>query len=149
MKELKPQLDRFKQNITTTTIDGDPGETGRRTVLTRYAHQLLAPPPILVNGLRSAMEEIEKQSEALLAKGVTARFVDKAGDSGEVVRLIERLREAVMHYQVSGNWFVASSAIHIGGQISQQQAIYDRIINLTVRIYRSASVLHADDWLFN
>ena len=35
---LKPQLDRLKQTITTTTVDGDPEETERRTELTRYAH---------------------------------------------------------------------------------------------------------------
>jgi hypothetical protein len=44
IEDLKPQLDRFKQNVTTTTIDGDPGETERRKELTRYARRLLASP---------------------------------------------------------------------------------------------------------
>jgi len=47
------------------------------------------------------LEEIEKRSKALLEKGKTARFLDKGRDSGEVVKLVERLRDAITHYQVS------------------------------------------------
>ena len=56
------------------------------------------------------MEEIERQSQELLAKSTAVRFVDKAGDSGEVVKLVERLGEAITHYQVSENLFVAPNA---------------------------------------
>ena len=98
--DLEPRLTRFKQNITTTTIDGDPGETGRRKELARYAHRS-SPSPTSLSDLRSTLEDIEKRSQALLAKGTAARFVDKGGDSGEVVKLIERLQEAITHYQVS------------------------------------------------
>ncbi|KAF9645965.1 hypothetical protein BDM02DRAFT_382706 [Thelephora ganbajun] len=94
IKDLKPQLDRFKQSITTTPVDGDPEETGR------------------CKELISALEEIEKRSRELLAKGTAVRLADE--DSGEVAILVERLREAFTHYQ-----------------ISQQQAIYGRIANLT------------------
>ena len=38
-----------------------------------------------------------------MAKGTATRFVDKAGDSGEVAKLIERLREVIVNYQVSEN----------------------------------------------
>ena len=85
----------------------------RRTELTRYARRLLAL-PALANGLHSTLEEIEKRSQELLAKGTATRFVDKAGDSGEVVRLIERLRQAITHYQVSQIYFFVSSATHVG-----------------------------------
>ena len=37
----------------------------------------------------------------LLEKGVAARLIDKADDSKEVARLVERLREAIAIYQVS------------------------------------------------
>ena len=100
LKDLEPRLTRFKQNIITTPIDGDPEETGRRKELTRYAHQSF-PSPTSVNNPRSALEEIEKRSQTLLAKGAAARFVDKAGDSDEVMKLIERLQEAINDYQVS------------------------------------------------
>jgi len=90
----------------------------------------------LINGLCSALEDIERQSLELLGKGTVARFMDKAGDSGMVAGLIERLREAITNYQVSKNRPVSSSATNAIGQISQQQAIYDRITNLTVSICR-------------
>lgn len=35
--DLIPQLDRLKQHITTTTVEGDPEETNRRGGLARYA----------------------------------------------------------------------------------------------------------------
>ena len=129
MEGLKPQLERLNRVITTTTIDGDPEETTRRTELTRYARQLFAL-PALINRLFSTLAEIERRSQELLAKGTAARFVDKARDSGEVVKLIERLREAIKHYQASENcsWHCIKLTV---GQVSQQQAIYDRITNLT------------------
>ena len=72
----------------------------------------------------------------LLAKGTAARFVDKGGDSDEVVKLIEQLQEAIAHYQVSNHMVVASSIADMEQQISQQQAIYDRITDLTVSSFR-------------
>ncbi|KAF9649401.1 hypothetical protein BDM02DRAFT_3186299 [Thelephora ganbajun] len=95
IRGLKPQLDRLKQTVTTTT-KGDPEETGRR------------------EELASALEEIEKRSRELLAKGTVTQFVNKKGDSKEVARLAERLQEAINHYQ-----------------ISQRQAVYNQIANLT------------------
>ena len=38
--------------------------------------------------------------------------MDKAEDSGEVVKLVGRLGEAITHYQVSENWSVASNTTH-------------------------------------
>lgn len=46
------------------------------------------------------LEEIGLQSLALLAKGKTARVLDKTRDSGEVIKLVERLRQATLIYQV-------------------------------------------------
>ena len=51
----------------------------------------------------SALEEIEKRSQALLEKNIAVRFLDKAKDSQEVVGLVEQLRAAIVYYQVSGN----------------------------------------------
>ena len=56
---------------------------------------------ILANLLCSTLERIERRSQELLAKGTAARFVDKSADSGEVARLVDELREAITHYQVS------------------------------------------------
>ena len=114
--------------------DGDQAEKQRRLELSRYARRSLTL-PILVNGILSALEEIDRRSRALLEKGIATRFVDKGEDSKEVARLVERLREAITHYQVSENYWVASSKTQTEGQISQQQAIYDQITNLTVRTF--------------
>jgi hypothetical protein len=141
IEDLIPHLKRFKQYANAAIFDGDQAEKKRRSELSRYARRLLAT-HALVDGLRSALKEIEKRSRDLLAKGTVARFADKDADSREVARLVERLREAIIHYQVSENCFFASSIPHVGGQISQQQEIYDKIINLTVRIPACLSPLH-------
>ena len=78
-----------------------------------------APQPFIIhvyiNGHRSTLEEIEKRSQVLLAKRVAARFMDKEADSKEVVRLVERLREAITFYQVSEGWIVSPDDAHTGG----------------------------------
>ena len=114
--------------------------------MTRYARQLFAL-PALIDRLFSTLAEIERRSQELLAKGTAARFVDKAGDSGEVAKLIERLREAIIHYQVSENYFQHRIQL-TAGQVSQQQAIYDRITDLAVSDFQFLSALHADNRLF-
>ena len=58
------------------------------------------------NIMFSALEEIGKRSQALLDKKTTARFLDKAEDSQEVVTLVEQLRTAIVYYQVSGNYMM-------------------------------------------
>jgi len=100
-----------------------------------------------VNGPCSALQEIEKRSKELLEKGRVARFLDKGRDSGEVAKLIERLRDAIIRYQVSEDRFVPSNTTYTVGQISQQQAIYDQIIDLTVRVFRLAFTFYTDDVL--
>jgi hypothetical protein len=82
--------------------NGDKTEKKRRSELFRYARRFLATLALL-DGFRSALGRIEKRSRDLLAKGKAARFMDKGADSGEVARLVERLREAITHYQVSEN----------------------------------------------
>ena len=78
---LKPQLDRLKRNVVTTTIDGDPEEIERRSELTRYARQLFTP-PTLANRFRSALEEVEKRSKELLGKSDGSSVRGQAGGFG-------------------------------------------------------------------
>jgi len=114
-------------------VDGDQAEEKRRLELSRYAPRLLAT-FALTSGLCSVLEEIENRSQALLAKGNAARFLDKGEDSKEVAKLIKQLQEAITHYQVSEDWIVVLNAVDVEEKISQQQAIYNQITNLTVRI---------------
>ena len=44
--------------------------------------------------------------------------MDKAGDSAEVVKLVERFREAITHYQVSECCLVGPSMTHIRADIA-------------------------------
>ena len=134
VKDLIPLLERFKQTIAATKANGDQAENQRNSEFSRYARRSLTT-LVLIDLLLSVLEEIEKRSRALLEKGAAARFVDKGGDSVEVTRLIDRLREAITHYQVSESRLFPSSTAHAEGQISQQQAIYDQITNLTVRTH--------------
>jgi len=96
----------------------------------------------------SALEEIEKRSRAMLAKSAATRFIDKGEDSKEVARLIEELRDVLSHYQVSGNLDILSSSADIRGKISQQQAIYNQITDLTVSILRIVSACRSDNQFF-
>jgi hypothetical protein len=60
--------------------------------------------------------KIEEISQKLLAKGSIARFVDKGEDSNTVAKLIERLREAILFYQVSEDRTSVPSTIDIGSR---------------------------------
>ena len=83
------------------------------------------------NVRRSTFEKIEELSQKLLAKGTIARFADKGEDSKIVARIIERLREAIVCYQVGG--YCTQRRVSLTGeQISQQQAIYHQITHLAV-----------------
>ena len=47
-----------------------------------------------------ALDDIGKRSVALLEKGKIVRVLDKGRDSEEVIKLIEKLRQAILVYQV-------------------------------------------------
>ena len=47
VEDLIIQLDSFRQNITTKTVDGDPEETNRRRGLIRYVYTLMTTRPFL------------------------------------------------------------------------------------------------------
>ena len=95
-------MDRFKKNITTTTVDGDPEETKRRMELTKYVHRLITA-PVIPNLRCSTFKIIENISYDWSAKSAVARFADKGEDSKMVARLVERLREAIVCYQVGNH----------------------------------------------
>ena len=100
VEELIPQLERFKQNITTPIVEGDPEESDRRSGLAGYVPQL-ATAVITTNHNSSTFKHIEELSYKLLEKGAIPRFVDKGEDAKVVTKLIDQLREALNCYQVS------------------------------------------------
>jgi len=123
--------------MSTAVVGGDQAEKERWSELSRYAHRSLTSthcPPTPLNGLRSALEEIERRSRVLLEKHTAARLLDKGEDSKEVARLIDGLREAITHYQVSENGLLGQVLQRLTRrQISQQQAIYHQVTDLAVR----------------
>ena len=113
IENLVPQLDRFKQSITTAVDDKDPEETTRRRRLIRCVQWSIV--AVITSNCRSStFKEVEHFSKKLLAKNVFARLADKGEDSKVVTRLIERLREAIFCYQV-GDGFPQCQASFIGG----------------------------------
>ena len=102
VEELIPLLERFRQIIIVTKNDGDRAESQRRSEFSRCVPPI-AHHTVSVYPLPSALEDIEKRSRVLLEKRAVAQLVEKGEDSAEVARLVERLREAVTHYQVSAS----------------------------------------------
>ena len=101
--------------------------------LTTYVDRLI--PARTAPDLRcSTLKKVEELSQKMLAKSIIARFTDKGEDSKMVAKLIERLREAIVCYQVGNHCASALSIIDRKGQVSQQQAIYRQITHLTVRL---------------
>ena len=90
--------------------------------------------PSALNGCCSVFGEIEEQSQTLSAKGDIARFADKEEDTKVVAKLVERLQEAIVCYQVHKDYTLASSITDMEEQVSQQQSIYHQVANLTVRV---------------
>ena len=93
-------MDLFKKDISTTGVDKDSEETDRRAELARYAPIGNGAVMITSNRHCSTFKKIEEDSKEILAKNPVARFIDKGGDSGNVARYIERLRKALLRYQV-------------------------------------------------
>jgi hypothetical protein len=87
------------------------------------------------NGHRSAFKAIEEMSQKMLTKSAIARFADKGEDFKVVVGLVERLREAIICYQVGEQLPLTLGIVdRLEEQVSQQQAIYHQITHLAVRL---------------
>ena len=77
----------------------DREEVERRSQLEKFVSSRTFVYIKLILRYRS-LEDIETRSRALLEKGKVARVLDKARDSGEVIGLVEKLRQAILVYQV-------------------------------------------------
>ena len=96
--DLIPWLIKLKDSVTTASADGNHEETKRREQLI----QCVASSLHCRFGLTvcRSLEDIERRSQALLAKGKAARILDKTQDSGTIIKLVEDLRQAILIYQV-------------------------------------------------
>ncbi|KAF9644863.1 hypothetical protein BDM02DRAFT_837081 [Thelephora ganbajun] len=96
LNDLMPWLKKLLVTLAKANPDDDHDEVERRSQLA------------------ISLEDIGARALALLEKGKVARVLDKAKDSGEVIALVEKLRQAIVIYQVS-----------------QQQSMYTQVVQLT------------------
>ena len=101
LDDLIPWLKKLQHSLAKVNPDDDREEVGRRSQLARFIY---CPAPLLRSKvtLDRSLEDIGKQSLALSEKGRVARVLDKTRDSQEVIKLVEKLRQAILEYQVSG-----------------------------------------------
>lgn len=98
--DLIPWVKRLSKALAKAGPNDDRDEVERRLQLARFVYRPvpLVHARLIIHGRE--MEEIGARSLALSTKGKTARLLDKTRDSGEVTKLVERLRQAILVYQV-------------------------------------------------
>ena len=100
LADLIPWLEKLLESLAKVNPDGDREEVERRSQLAKFVQCLQ--PPIHPNlTLHRSLEDIGTRSLVLSEKGKVARVLDKTQDSQEVIRLVEKLRQAILIYQVS------------------------------------------------
>ena len=100
LADLIPWLEKLLESLAKVNPDDDAEEVERRSQLAKFVprsasltyHNLT---------LSRSLEDIGTRSLALSEKGKVARVLDKTQDSQEVIRLVEKLRQAILIYQVS------------------------------------------------
>jgi hypothetical protein len=100
LNDLIPWLEKLQETLAKVNSDGDREEVERRSQLAKFVSRL-APPAHPVLTVDRSLEEIGTRSLALSGKKKLARVLDKAQDSQEVIKLVEKLRQAILVYQVS------------------------------------------------
>ena len=101
LNDLIPWLKKLLQSLAKVNPDDDPEEVERRSQLTRFVLQpALARPVHPELTIYRSFNDIGTRSLALSEKGKVARVLDKAQDLQEVVGLVEKLRQAILIYQV-------------------------------------------------
>jgi len=101
LSDLAPWLEKLLVTLAKVNPNDDRDEVERRSELEKFASWLRSfIRSQLILDDRS-LKGIEKRSLDLLAKGKVTRLLDKTQDSGEVVKLVEELRRAILVYQVS------------------------------------------------
>ena len=97
--DLIPWLEKLLQNLAKANPEDDPEEVERRSQLARFISRLTYLAHTMLTLCRS-LEDIGKRSLTLSEKSKVARALDKAQDLEEVIGLVEKLRQAVLIYQV-------------------------------------------------
>lgn len=99
--DLIPWLEKLLVTLAKVDPNGDREEVERRSQLEKFVSCLqfrVYSKPILSD---RSLDDIGRRSLALSEKGKVARILDKMRDSQEVISLVEKLRQAILVYQVS------------------------------------------------
>jgi len=100
LADLIPWLEKLLESLAKVNPDNDREEVERRSQLAKFVLCLRSLTHPNQTTYRT-LEDIGTRSLVLSEKGKVARLLDKAQDSQEVVRLVEKLRQAILVYQVS------------------------------------------------
>ena len=114
LSDLIPWVEKLEATLVKTNIDDDHEEVERRARLARSALRSSPPAPTGLTSYDRDLEDIGKRSLALSEKGKVARALDKKRDSGEVIKLIEKLRQAILVYQVSARLYLSPKPLTCG-----------------------------------
>ena len=101
LDDLIPWLEKLLATLAKVDPNGDHEEVERRSQLEKSVSRLSSLvhlKPILSD---RSLDEIGRRSLVLSEKGKVARVLDKTRDSQEVIALVEKLRQAILVYQVS------------------------------------------------
>ena len=101
LDDLIPWLEKLLVTIAKVNPNDDCEEAERRLQLERFASRrefLVRQKLILYD---RSLDDIGRRSLSLSEKGKVARVLDKTRDSQEVITLVEKLRQAILVYQVS------------------------------------------------
>ena len=101
LDDLIPWLEKLLVTLVKANPNDDREEAERRSQLEKSVSHL---EPLVYHKLTlhdRSLDDIGKRSLALSEKGKVARVLDKTRDSQEVINLVEKLRQAILVYQVS------------------------------------------------
>ena len=104
LADLIPWLEKLLKSLAKVNPDDDREEVERRSQLAKFVPRSAS---LTYHNLTlcRTLEDIGTRSLALSEKGKVARVLDKAQDAQEVVKLVERLRQAILVYQVGTSVF--------------------------------------------
>ena len=116
LNDLIPWLEKLLESLAKVNPDDNREEVERRSQLARSVSCLTSLVHLDLTHHRS-LEEIGARSLALSGKGKVARALDKTQDSQEVIRLVEKLRQAILIYQVSAR------GIHVRNSLTRRAGV--------------------------
>ena len=111
LDDLIPWLEKLLDTLAKVNPDNDREEVERRSQLAKFVSRLRSLSHPKLNLCHRSLDDIGKRSLALSEKGKVARVLDKTRDLQEVVGLVEKLRQAILVYQVGakGRWAQSDS----------------------------------------